>query len=359
MMNMVRFLLMITATVALVSCKVNIGARSSLSVGADDMHKIIYYATLAGSSHNTQPWKVEVLSDREIRILADTTRALNVIDPKKRELYISLGAFIENLDLAAGSLGYATEVEVLPQSELTGCVAVVALKRTRPSGFDLHSIVVRRTLRVPFHIVDIRKEEVERMLGDDRQTSFFAASTAEGRFIAKQTLSAYRQQSMNREVQAEFARWVRFSDRDVRLRQDGITTAGMQINGIKGFVVRNFFNPADAEKKQFVQAGIQTTERQVNNCGGWLVLTSPDNSVASWIDIGRRYERMNIICTSLHIGFQPMNQIIEEQNFLENVQHEIGRCGKIQFVARIGYVIEVPSPVSPRRSVDSVAVFYK
>ncbi len=356
---MVRFVLMITAIVALVSCKTNIGARSPLLVGADDMHKIIYYATLAGSSHNTQPWKVEVLSNRELRILADTTRALNVIDPKKRELYISLGAFIENLDLAASALGYATEVQVLPQSELTGCVAVVTLKQARPSGFDLRSIEVRRTLRSPFHTADLRKEEVERILADDRQTSFFSASTAEGRFIAKQTLSAYRQQSMNRKAQAEFARWVRFSDRDVRLRQDGITTAGMQINGIKGFVVRNFFKPADAEKKQFVQAGIQMTEKQVDNCGGWLVLTSPDNSVRSWIDIGRRYERMNIICTSLHIGFQPMNQIVEEKKFQESVQHEIGKGGEIQFVARIGYVIEIPSPVSPRRSVDSVAVFCK
>ncbi|MTK52889.1 hypothetical protein [Paludibacter sp.] len=111
MMKMVRFVLMITAIVALASCKTNIGARSPLSVGADDMHKVIYYATLAGSSHNTQPWKAEVLNDREIRVLVDTTRVLNVIDPKKRELYISLGAFIENLDLAAGALGYATEVQ--------------------------------------------------------------------------------------------------------------------------------------------------------------------------------------------------------------------------------------------------------
>ena len=359
MMNMVRFVLVITVIAALGSCKTNVGARGSLLVGADDMHKIIYYATLAGSSHNTQPWKVEVLGDREIRVLADTTRALNVIDPKRRELYISLGAFIENLDLAAGALGYATEMQVLPRSELAAYVAVVVLKRVRPSGFDLHSLVTRRTLRVPFHTADIRKEEVASILGDDWQTSFFAASTEEGRFIAKQTLSAYRQQSMNREAQAEFASWVRFSDRDVRLRQDGITTAGMQINGIKGFVVRNFFKPADAEKKQFVQAGIETTEKQVSNCGGWLVLTSPDSSAASWIDIGRRYERMNIICTSLCIGFQPMNQIVEEQNFLGNVQHEIGKGGKIQFVARIGYVIEIPSPVSPRRPVDSVAVFYK
>jgi hypothetical protein len=314
---------------------------------------------LAGSSHNTQPWKVTVRGDREIRIFADTTRALNVVDPTKRELYISLGAFIENLDLAAGSLGYKTEIQLAPQSESVNCVAVVMLERARPSGFDLHAIAARRTLRLPFHTTDIRDEEVSKIVTNDNQTLFFAASTPQGRLLAEQTLSAYRQQALNKEAQSELARWVRFSNRDVRLRQDGLTTAGMEINGIKGFVVRNFFKPADAEKSKFVQAGIQTTEKQVCNCGGWLVLTGTDNSAQSWIEAGRRYQRMNIACTALRIGFQPMNQVVEEENYTREVREGLRLKNEILFIARIGYVIEVSAPVSPRRPVDSVAVFYR
>jgi hypothetical protein len=256
MMNMVRFLLMIGGIFMLFSCKTGIEARSPLSAGTDDMHKIIYYATLAGNSHNIQPWKVEVRGDREIRLFADTARELHVVDPTRRELYISLGAFIENLDLVAGSLGYKADIKLTPTAESTDCVAVVTLKRAQPSGFDLRLISARRTLRLPFHTADIRNEEVRNIIVNDNQTCFFAASTPQGRFIAEQTLSAYRQQAQNRAAQAEFARWVRFSDRDVRIKQDGITTAGMEINGIKGFVVRNFFKPADTEKNKFVQAGI-------------------------------------------------------------------------------------------------------
>ncbi|MBP1639920.1 MAG: nitroreductase [Bacteroidetes bacterium] len=359
MMNMVRFLLMIGEIFMLFSCKTGIEARSPLSGDADDMHKIIYYATLAGSSHNTQPWKVEVRGDREIRLFADTARVLNVVDPTKRELYISLGAFIENLDLAAGSLGYKTDIELTPTAESTNCVAVVTLKRAHSSGFDLRLISARRTLRLPFHTADIRAEEVKKIVTDDSQTGFYATSTPQGRFIAEQTLSAYRQQAQNRAAQAEFARWVRFSDRDIRLRQDGITTAGMEINGIKGFVVRNFFKPADAEKSKFVQAGIQTTEKQVRNCGGWLVLTGVDNSMQSWLDAGRRYQRMNIACTALRIGFHPMNQLVEEENYKQVMHEKLRLKNEILFVARIGYMIEMPAPVSPRRSVDSVAVFYR
>ena len=73
---------------------------------------MLYYASLAGSSHNSQPWKVEVTHDSLIRLYADTTRALTVVDPGQRELYISLGAFIENFNLAAGNLGYNSTVKL-------------------------------------------------------------------------------------------------------------------------------------------------------------------------------------------------------------------------------------------------------
>lgn len=358
MMNWSRFLFMLTGILSLFSCETGIAIRQSLSVGSDDVHTMIYYATLAGSSHNTQPWKVEVEKNGRLLILADTTRSLPIVDPEHRELYISLGAFIENLNLSAGALGYATDIRLRQPSAPDYCVAEVILSRSHPSGFSLDWIAARRTLRIPFHVNDIRDCDVKKIVANDNQTYVFKASSAEGRFIAKQTLSAYKQQAANKNAQAEFANWVRFSDKDVLTKQDGITAAGMGIGGINGFIVRKFFSPHDVEKTRFITAGIEKTEKQVHNCGAWLVLTG-DRSVAGWIDIGRRYERMNIICTSLHIGFQPMNQVVEDQNFLESVQHEIGKCGKIQFVARIGYVIEIPSPVSPRRSVDSVAVFYK
>jgi Nitroreductase len=349
---------MLAGVVSLFSCKMGISIRQSLPVGSDDLHTIIYYAMLAGSSHNTQPWNVRVKKNGQLLILADTTRCLPVVDPENRELYISLGAFIENLNLSAGALGYTADIRLTTPSAPDYCVAEVTLSKTHPSGFSLDCIAARRTLRSPFNCADILDSDVKKVLAGDNQTYVFKASSAEGRFIAEQTLSAYRQQAVNKNAQAEFAHWVRFSDKDVQARRDGITAAGMGIGGINGFIVRKFFKPEAVESKRFVASGIEKTKQQVDNCGAWLILTG-DCSVAGWIDIGRRYERMNIVCTSLHIGFQPMSQIVEEQNFLESVQREIGKGWEIQFVARIGYVTEIPSPVSPRRSVDSVAVFCK
>lgn len=56
---------------------------------------IIYYASLAGNSHNTQPWYVYVESDSLLFIKADFSRKLQIVDPDACGLFISLGAFIE------------------------------------------------------------------------------------------------------------------------------------------------------------------------------------------------------------------------------------------------------------------------
>src|SRR5512137_2483946 len=61
---------------------------------------LLKYAILAPSSHNTQPWMFNV-SDDKILVFADQSRWLSVADPDRREMYISLGAAIENLIISA------------------------------------------------------------------------------------------------------------------------------------------------------------------------------------------------------------------------------------------------------------------
>src|SRR5437763_8099647 len=65
-------------------------------------------ATLAPSVHNTQPWKLHLRRD-ELRILADKTRQLAVLDPTSRQMTISGGCALMNarVSLAADDVGVA------------------------------------------------------------------------------------------------------------------------------------------------------------------------------------------------------------------------------------------------------------
>ena len=65
---------------------------------------LVRYATLAASSHNTQPWRFR-LSPGGMAILPDMSRRCPEVDPDDHHLYASLGSAAENLLLAAQAAG--------------------------------------------------------------------------------------------------------------------------------------------------------------------------------------------------------------------------------------------------------------
>lgn len=322
---------------------------------------LLHYASLAGSSHNSQPWKTVVYRDDSILVYACTSRTLPVVDKTKRELYISIGAFIENLTIAADCYGFQTTTRIYPASgNNEEPVACVKLSRscTKLDGFSLTDIEMRTTLRVPFNTDPINAPDWEKLVcHDTSDIHFIPAETTEGMLLAKREYEAYALQSHNEKASDELAGWIRFSDKDVKEKRDGLTTAGMAIKGLGRFIVKTFFKPEDSKKESFVSKGIEKTKREVENCGGWIIITRRNNDIEDWLMAGRLYERVNLSCRKLNIGFHPMNQIIEEDSFERLLDRDLKLNGEIMFVARIGYVNDYPQPVSLRRPVESFCVF--
>ena len=73
---------------------------------------LIRYAILAPSGHNTQPWKFKITKNK-IGVWADKTRRRNGVDPDDRELFISLGCAVANLEVAAKYFGMIFEKKCL------------------------------------------------------------------------------------------------------------------------------------------------------------------------------------------------------------------------------------------------------
>ncbi len=326
---------------------------------SNQIEKIIYYASLAGNSHNTQPWYVYVENDSLLFIKADFSRKLQIVDPDARGLFISLGAFIENLKLAAGSLGYKAEVKINAKHKNDSNVATIYLSESQKNGYNLSQIENRRTLRTPFHNTEISKDHLNKLIDNNTEVFYFSSSSEEGKYIAEQTLASYTQQAQDDQAKQELANWMRFSNSDVEKHRDGLTTSGMGITGFGGFFVRNFYKPEDSMKDSFIKTGIEKTKEQIENCGGWLVIIQNEDSPKSWIKTGRLYQRLNLVCRDLMIGFHPMNQMIEEENFEEKANERLSQSGVIQFIARVGYVDEYPPANSVRRSVNEIIQYDK
>ena len=319
---------------------------------APELHGLLYYASLAPSGHNAQPWTVRI-DGREIRVGTDPARWLPKVDPANREVMLSVGAFLENLITAAPAHGFVADCEIVGARPTTD-VARVALESTSPRDAPLERLRARRTVRSGQLDRDISTADVQalRAAGGDDDILFFAAGSQHGRRLAEATLEANRVQTSRDDAQSELADWMRWTPEDGRAHRNGFTPESLDITGIAGWYVRHFMNKKAVLGRRFRKQSLDLVRRQLASYGGWIVITSQDESIPALIDAGRRCERMWLDARPRSIGVHPMSQVLEEAPLKEQIAGDLGLSDRVQFILRVGYVAPYPRPVSLRMPVS-------
>ena len=327
--------------------------KGTITIRADEK-EILYLASLAPSGHNTQPWFVKYIEPYHWIIANDKSKWLTAVDPTQRETILSIGAFVQNLEYAANSLGYACQFDVLATTNQDeDIVDVVLIKSTGKATYDTNKIRHRRTVRSNYLSDALKKEDVDYLINGEIDFFQFIPNTAkENQWLNEQTIEANRMQSHRDAAQIELADWIRFSSKEAENYRDGLTTAGMEIEGIPGWVLRNFYGKENVMKKGFREQSIDKVKEQVSQSAGWLIITSKDNSVATLLETGKRMQRMFLKVRERNIAIHPMTQILEESSTCKTVNQSIGIGDNIQFILRTGYLKNYPQPVSLRRAVE-------
>ncbi len=319
-----------------------------------DEKEILFLASLAPSGHNTQPWFVQYLEPYHWMIGNDKTKWLPAVDPTQRETILSIGAFMQNLEYAAGNFSYVCDWNLLATTHQDERVMEVKLiKEKSNNAFDIAKIKNRRTVRSNFLSDVLKKEDLNYLVNSEPELiHYLPATSKESQFINEQTIAANRLQAYRNPAQQELADWIRFSSKDADQYRDGLTTGSMEIAGISGWVVRNFYHQDNVMKNDFREHGIDQIKKEVSASAGWILITSKDNSVATLLETGRRMQRLFLKVREKSIAIHPMTQILEESSTRQMLNQSIGISEDIQFILRVGYVKDYPPPVSLRRPVD-------
>jgi hypothetical protein len=316
---------------------------------------ILQYASLAPSGHNSQPWYVKIESPNQWVIGLDPNRRLPAVDPNNREAMLSIGAFAENLFIAAGTFGLQAEMNVIAtemQDREERDILRISLTRVSPVDYPLQRISERRTVKNGFISDEIKTEDVNALSKSlDGNLHYFPSGTAHADCIQEGAIENFRIQAQRNDAQRELVQWLRLRDEDARRYRDGLTVEGMEIQGIKGWYVRNFVKPKDFMKPSFRQQGVDHTAALARQGGGWFVITSQGQSPADLIDTGRRFERMALLARERNIAIHPMTQFLEEENGLNQIAAHHQTSMIPQFLLRVGYLKKYPEPVTLRRPV--------
>jgi hypothetical protein len=319
-----------------------------------DEKEILYLASLAPSGHNTQPWFVQYIEPYHWIIGNDKTKWLPAVDPTQRETILSIGAFMQNLEYAAQNLGYSCQFDLMATHNQDENLVTVKLEKTGIIyPFDSQKIAQRRTVRSNFLSNSLQKDDLSYLTREESEFFHFIPNTSKAyKILNEQTIEANKIQAYRDAAQAELAEWIRFSSKDAENYADGLTTAGMEIEGFAGWIVRNFYGKANVMKKDFRDKNIDNVRKEVSQSAGWLLISSKGDSVSTLLETGQRMQRLWLKVRDKNIAIHPMTQILEEPATNKALNSSIGISDNIQFILRMGYLKKYPEPVSLRRSVD-------
>jgi len=318
-----------------------------------NFYKILYYASLAPSGHNSQPWFVKIISAKEWIVGSDPNRWLPEVDGSNREVMLSIGAFIENLVQAASSFGYHVETTVIAKNTFDPDIVKLNISKSKSLDISLQKIVARRTVKNNMLSKELKTSDVDDFSKSvDGHLFYFPTGTDHARLMDKEAVDNYIIQSDHKKAMEELASWVRFKDADAKKYRDGLTTDGMEITGLAGWYVRHFMDKKDVMTKAFSDKGIEKIKNQVNEGAGWLVITSKENTVKDLIEAGRRFQRMALTAREKMIAIHPMTQALEEKHGQKNIKRNHHPEMIPQFMLRVGYLNKYPDPVTLRRPVE-------
>ncbi|MEP7236970.1 MAG: hypothetical protein ABI685_03860 [Ferruginibacter sp.] len=319
-----------------------------------DEREILFLASLAPSGHNTQPWFIKYMEPYHWIICNDKTKWLAAVDPTQRETILSIGAFMQNLEYAAGNAGYNCQFDIMAVTNQDENIATVKLiKSAGAATFDVAAIKTRRTVRSGYLDDVLKKEDADYLFSEEKESfNFIHSGSTAYLYLNEQTIEANKIQSYRDAAEKELSDWIRFSSKDAAKNMDGLTAASMEIEGVSGWVVRNFYNKNSVMKNSFRDKNIDNVVKQVSQSAGWLLISSKDNAVATLLETGKRMQRLFLKVRDKGIAIHPMTQILEETSTRQTINQSTGINDNIQFILRMGYVKNYPDPVSLRRPVD-------
>ena len=303
---------------------------------------LIRYAVLAPSSHNTQPWRFAVHGET-VQLYVQVERWLEVADPDRRELYISLGCALENLLVAMEHFGLAAEVRYLPSPVSPLLAAEVkaapsdSVPGVRPPGL-FAAITTRCTNHKSYLPEPVLPEVLQRL-----QSA--AAEPGVRLFLTKRR------------------DWIRIVDEMVT-RADAILFSDRAFRDeLSEWIGRGVFGTP------WLLSKLEKLAVQYLNVGGGVaqqdhdllmsspvfgVLTSETNDHQTHLRVGQAFERIYLTAAMLGLSIQPMSQIVEAPETRTDLAKLLGiEAGHPQQPFRLGFA-EPEKVHTPRLPLEEV-----
>ena len=325
------------------------------------LEKLLYYGTLAPSTHNAQMWKVKILSENEFLIILDKERSLNFIDPDNRESFISIGAFLANIIRGSEILGLNLKYTVYDETAPDNSIVYVSFSVTETKSFSNSLqkfeklLLKRKTSKEKFSNKKIPVREINKIIaGYEDSVVFLPKDSVSYEYIRENTIKAYEIQGRNQDKRNELSEWFRFSDKETKTKKDGLSAEMLGMGSLKKFFYYSFYNREKIQNIKFLNEELKLIKTQANSADGFLLVIAKDSSIKENIRAGIVLENIWLNAAEADIKIQPLSQILEEEPFKNNISSDLNINGEVKMILRTGYSSNDKIVKKVRRNVEDI-----
>jgi hypothetical protein len=281
-------------------------ARSSAPPATSSFTRLrglVREATLAASSHNTQPWKFK-LGRRSIDILPDLTRRCPVVDPDDHHLFVSLGCATENLVCGALANGLYAHVDGRADR------VEVVFEDTLPVRSPLYdALPERQCTRSSYDGQPISAADLRLLEGEARGPGIYPVvltDRSDIETVLECVAAGTAAQIRDAKFVEELATWIRFNEAEAARTGDGLSTAATGAPSAPRWLGRILLRGLLSLRSEN-----EKNARHLRTSTGVVIFFSDRNDPEHWIEVGRAYERFALQATALGIRNAFMNQAVE------------------------------------------------
>lgn len=296
--------------------------------------EIARYLATCPSPHNTQPFRLKVISPSEAEIVFLATRGLPVADPLGRFTWLTAGIFLEIARIAAHGLGYEldhheTFAPMYADGDTTSPQLISRLMLipvlSKIEDMDPALILARHTSRLPYDGNPIPQALIDEMQAEAVRSPHKFETRSDKRsidFVIEVNRQALFHDMENDDIRLELVHWLRFGQREEDITHDGLSARCL---GFNGRLLKSFFT----QPKFWTLPGIKQLVGMLYGSSmtgvgtiGWL--RGPYAWPRDWMAAGRTMFRLWLIVTRHGYYWHPYGSVITSDEARGNMIRSFG-----------------------------------
>lgn len=278
-----------------------LGARQRTELASQDIRNLktnqqrlehlASYGMLAPSTHNTQPWKVE-LKTNKISLYADFTKNIPEADPDNRDLFLSQGTFIENVALACDAYNLKHTIKLFPKAPgsliATITISNLASLKAPKKPTLLQAIRIRQNFRGFFAgDVDPLKLKAVTKAASNTQAAIVPFTDLKTRNkLASLTVAGLKAAYARPEFRTEISTYI---NHNLSSKRTGLHGYSLRLNLPMSFIV-----PQVMKRKDIGAKLAALNKKTFDSASGVIIIASKETN-QGWIEAGRVLERTMVL----------------------------------------------------------------